>query len=91
MAKLTKKQKINAERVNREVAYSAVEGFDLVKELATAKFNESVDVAISLGIDPKKSDQVVRGAVVLPNGTGKMFVLPFLRVKRIRRRQKSGC
>ncbi|MCF6346223.1 MAG: 50S ribosomal protein L1 [Thiomicrorhabdus sp.] len=71
MAKLTKKQKINAERVNREVAYSAVEGFDLVKELATAKFNESVDVAISLGIDPKKSDQVVRGAVVLPNGTGK--------------------
>ncbi len=71
MAKLTKKQKINAERVNRGVAYSASEGFDLVKELATANFKESVDVAVSLGIDPRKSDQVVRGAVVLPNGTGK--------------------
>ncbi|GKT11980.1 MAG: large subunit ribosomal protein L1 [Thiomicrorhabdus sp.] len=71
MTKLNKKQKINAERVNREVAYNAVEGFDLVKELATAKFKESVDVSIRLGIDPRKSDQVVRGAVVLPNGTGK--------------------
>lgn len=71
MAKLTKKQKINAERVNRDAAYNVVEGFDLVKELATAKFTESVDVAIRLGIDPRKSDQVVRGAVVLPNGTGK--------------------
>ena len=71
MTKLNKKQKINAERVNREVAYNAVEGFDLVKELASAKFTESVDVSIRLGIDPRKSDQVVRGAVVLPNGTGK--------------------
>ncbi len=71
MAKLTKKQKINAERVERNFAYDAMDGFGLVKELATAKFKESVDVAISLGIDPRKSDQVVRGAVVLPNGTGK--------------------
>jgi len=71
MTKLNKRQKINAERVNREVAYNAVEGFDLVKELASAKFTESVDVSVRLGIDPRKSDQVVRGAVVLPNGTGK--------------------
>ena len=71
MAKLTKKQKISAERVNRETFYNVIEGFDLVKELATSKFVESVDVAIRLGIDPRKSDQVVRGATVMPNGTGK--------------------
>ncbi|MEA3405004.1 MAG: 50S ribosomal protein L1 [Pseudomonadota bacterium] len=71
MAKLTKKQKIAAERVNREASYDIIEGLDLVKELATSKFNESVDVAIRLGIDPKKSDQVVRGASTMPNGTGK--------------------
>jgi large subunit ribosomal protein L1 len=71
MAKITKKQKISAERVNRESAYKIIEGFDLVKELATSKFVESIDVAIRLGIDPRKSDQVVRGATVMPNGTGK--------------------
>ena len=71
MAKLTKKQKISAERVNRDAAYNIIEGFDLVKELATSKFVESVDVSIRLGIDPRKSDQVVRGATVMPNGTGK--------------------
>jgi len=71
MAKLTKKQKLWAEKVNRDTAYDAVEGLNLVKELATASFNESVDVAVRLGIDPRKSDQVVRGATVMPNGTGK--------------------
>ncbi|MGM0540825.1 MAG: 50S ribosomal protein L1 [Pseudomonadota bacterium] len=71
MSKLTKRQKISAERVNRDAAYNIIEGFDLVKELATSKFVESVDVAIRLGIDPRKSDQVVRGATVMPNGTGK--------------------
>jgi large subunit ribosomal protein L1 len=71
MAKLTKKQKLWAEKVDREASYDAVEGLNIVKELATAKFNESVDVAIRLGIDPRKSDQVVRGATVMPNGTGK--------------------
>ncbi len=71
MAKLTKKQKISSERVNREAAYNVIEGFDIVKELATSKFVESVDVSIRLGIDPRKSDQVVRGATVMPNGTGK--------------------
>jgi large subunit ribosomal protein L1 len=71
MAKLTKKQKIYAERVNRNASYDIVEGLNLLKELATAKFTESVDVSIRLGIDPRKSDQVVRGATVMPNGTGK--------------------
>jgi len=71
MAKLTKKQKLIAEKVNCDASYDLVEGFNLLKELATAKFTESVDVSIRLGIDPRKSDQVVRGATVMPNGTGK--------------------
>ncbi|MDA3806281.1 MAG: 50S ribosomal protein L1 [Thiomicrorhabdus sp.] len=71
MTKLTKKQKISSSRVNNDAAYNVIEGFDLVKELATSKFVESVDVSIRLGIDPRKSDQVVRGATVMPNGTGK--------------------
>ena len=71
MAKLTKKQKLVAEKVDIGKSYDAVEGFALISELATSKFSESVDVAIKLGIDPRKSDQVVRGATVMPNGTGK--------------------
>lgn len=71
MAKLTKKQKAYADKIVAEKAYNAVEAFALASELATSKFAESIDVAIRLGIDPKKSDQVVRGATVMPNGTGK--------------------
>lgn len=71
MAKLTKKQKVMAERVNKDSSYEVIAALDLVKELATAKFDETVDVAVKLGVDPRKSDQVVRGATVLPNGLGK--------------------
>jgi len=71
MAKLTKKQKALAGKVESTKLYALTEALDLVKSLATAKFDESIDVAVQLGIDAKKSDQVVRGAVVLPNGTGK--------------------
>jgi large subunit ribosomal protein L1 len=71
MAKLTKAQKAIAGRVDRGRAYPADEAFALVKELAHSKFVESIDVAVNLGVDPKKSDQVVRGSTVLPNGTGK--------------------
>ena len=67
----TKAQKAMAEKVNPGAEYSADDALQLVKELASAKFAESVDVAINLGVDPKKSDQVVRGSTVLPNGTGK--------------------
>jgi len=63
-------QKITA-LVDRSKAYALKEALDLVKKTATAKFDESVDVAVNLGIDAKKSDQVVRGSVVLPRGTGK--------------------
>lgn len=71
MAKLTKAQKAIQGRVDKTRAYPADEALSLVKELAHAKFVESVDVAVNLGVDPKKSDQVVRGSTVLPNGTGK--------------------
>jgi large subunit ribosomal protein L1 len=71
MAKLSKAQKTAREKVTPGKAYPADEALQLVKELAHAKFTESVDVAINLGIDPKKSDQVVRGSTVLPHGSGK--------------------
>jgi large subunit ribosomal protein L1 len=71
MTKLTKAQKTAESKVQRGKAYAADEALKLVKELAHAKFPESVDVAINLGIDPAKSDQVVRGSTVLPNGSGK--------------------
>ncbi|MCM5682168.1 50S ribosomal protein L1 [Schlegelella sp. S2-27] len=71
MAKLTKRQKAVAGKVDSTKLYAIEEALNLVKECATAKFDESIDVAVQLGIDAKKSDQVVRGAVVMPNGTGK--------------------
>ena len=71
MAKLTKRQKEIAEKIDPAKVYAITEGFDLLKELPQSKFTESVDVSINLGVDPRKSDQVVRGATVLPNGTGK--------------------
>jgi large subunit ribosomal protein L1 len=71
MAKLTKKQKLIKEKLDTTKVCSAEEALNLVKEFATAKFDESVDAAIRLGVDPRKSDQVVRGATVLPHGTGK--------------------
>jgi large subunit ribosomal protein L1 len=71
MAKLSKAQQSKLERVEKGKAYTADDALALVKELAGAKFAESIDVAVNLGVDPKKSDQVVRGSTVLPNGTGK--------------------
>jgi len=71
MAKLTKRQKMIAEKVEPGKMYPADEAFSLLKDVSTVKFDESVEVAVNLGIDPRKSDQMVRGAVVLPNGTGK--------------------
>jgi len=71
MAKLTKRQKAFQDKVSRDDVHTAEEALKIVKELASAKFSESVDVSLNLGIDPRKSDQVVRGSVVLPHGTGK--------------------
>ena len=67
----SKRKKIAREKIDVEKAYLVDEALDLVKEFATCKFPESVDIAVNLGVDPRKSDQVVRGSTVLPNGTGK--------------------
>lgn len=71
MAKMGKRTKAIREKVDPEKQYGVEEAFSLLKELSSVKFDESVDVAVNLGIDPRKSDQVVRGSSVLPNGTGK--------------------
>ncbi len=71
MSKPTKKAKALEGKVDSTKLYAIGDALSIVKECATAKFDESIDVAVQLGIDAKKSDQVVRGAVVLPNGTGK--------------------
>ena len=71
MAKLSKRQKALQGKIVRQKFYPLKEALLLVKETATAKFDESIDVAVNLGVDPRKSDQVVRGSVVLPAGTGK--------------------
>jgi large subunit ribosomal protein L1 len=71
MTKLTKRQKAQGGKVEAQKLYSVSEALALVKETATAKFDESVDVAVNLGIDARKSDQLVRGSVVMPAGTGK--------------------
>jgi large subunit ribosomal protein L1 len=68
---MSKRKKAAREKVDSEKVYAIDEALDLVKELAIAKFPESVDVSVNLGVDPRKSDQVVRGSTVLPNGTGK--------------------
>jgi large subunit ribosomal protein L1 len=71
MAAISKRYKGIASKVDRTKIYPLADAIKIVKENATAKFNESIDVAINLGIDAKKSDQAVRGSVVLPAGTGK--------------------
>ena len=71
MAKLTKKQKSQADQVDREKLYAVDDAIGLVKTLATSKFDESVEVALNLGVDPRHADQMVRGVVNLPKGTGK--------------------
>ena len=71
MATLTKRQKAMQGKTESLKLYGIIDALAIVKECATAKFDESIDVAVQLGIDAKKSDQVVRGAVVLPHGTGK--------------------
>ncbi|MFC6277444.1 50S ribosomal protein L1 [Psittacicella hinzii] len=71
MAKLTKRQKLINSKVDKAKVYSVDEAVALLKEIASPKFVESVDVAVNLGIDARKTDQTVRGATVLPHGTGK--------------------
>ncbi len=92
MARISKRCKIMAGKVDRNKAYQIDAALDLVKETATAKFNESIDVAVNLGIDAKKSDQAVRGSVVLPAGTGKTVrVAVFAQGDKAKEAQEAGA
>ena len=89
MAKLTKKQKATAAIVDSHKFYDVDEAVKLLKEAATAKFDETVELAFNLNINPKYADQQLRGATVLPHGTGKskkVLVLPKTRRKRMPKR-----
>ena len=92
MAKLSKAQKAATERLEAGKAYPVEEAFGLMKELATAKFSESVDASVNLGVDPKKSDQAVRGSTVLPCGTGKTVrVAVFAQGENAEAAEKAGA
>ena len=92
MAKISKRAKQNISLVDRSKAYEVKTALDLVKKTATAKFDESVDIAVNLGIDAKKSDQVVRGSVVLPRGTGKSVrVAVFTQGANVEKAKNAGA
>ena len=71
MAKLTKKQKLIAEKFDSEKLYAVPDALEILGAISSGKFKEALDVSVNLGVDPRKSDQVVRGATTLPHGTGK--------------------
>jgi len=92
MAHLSKRYKTAAAKIDRSKLYPVAEAMKIIKENATAKFNESVDVAINLGIDAGKSDQTVRGSVVLPAGTGKSVrVAAFAQGDRAKAAKEAGA
>ena len=92
MAKATKRNKLIKEKIDREKVYPINEAFGLLKEVSSVKFDETVDVAINLGVDPRKSDQVVRGSTVLPNGTGRtMRVAVFAQGEQAEKAKAAGA
>ncbi|MBE4906619.1 50S ribosomal protein L1 [Cytobacillus suaedae] len=92
MAKRGKKYVEAAKLVDRTQAYSVAEAIELVKKTTTTKFDASVEVAFRLGVDPKKADQQIRGAVVLPNGTGKtQRVLVFAKGEKAKEAEAAGA
>ena len=92
MAKHGKKWNAAVEKVDRLKKYDLAEGLSLVKENASAKFNESIDVAVKLGVDPSKADQNIRGSVVLPKGTGKKFrILVFAKGEKEKEAKEAGA
>jgi len=92
MAKHGKKYVEAAKLIDSEASYEPQEAIDLVKKTATAKFDESVEVAVRLGVDPRKQDQAVRGVVVLPHGTGKTKkVLVFAKGEKVKEAEAAGA
>ena len=78
MSKITKKDKIIAEKLDPEKTYSIAEAMEILQSVKSPKFEESIDIAIRLGVDAGKSDQNVRGAVTLPNALGKSVIVAVL-------------
>src|SRR5690625_5715612 len=92
MAKKSKKQQEALKSIDRTKEYGLEEALKLVKENATAKFDETVEVAYRLGVDPKKADQNLRGAIVLPHGTGKtQTVLVFAKGEKAQEAEAAGA
>ncbi|EPY06932.1 50S ribosomal protein L1 [Paenibacillus sp. E194] len=92
MAKRGKKYVEAAKLIDRDAAYESMEAIELVKKSATAKFDETVEVAVRLGVDPRKQDQAVRGVVVLPHGTGKTKrVLVFAKGEKAKEAEAAGA
>jgi large subunit ribosomal protein L1 len=92
MATVSKRRKAAREKIDAEKAYLLDDALGLVKEFATAKFPESIDVSVNLGVDPRKSEQVVRGSTVLPNGTGKTVrVAVFTQGENVEKAKKAGA
>src|SRR5690554_943322 len=92
MARLSKRAKLIAEKVESGKAYSVEEAVALLTELSKVKFSESIDVSINLGVDPRKSDQAVRGATTLPHGTGKSVrVAVFAQGENAQKAQDAGA
>lgn len=92
MSKLAKKMSVSTAKVDRSKSYPLQEGVELVKDAVFAKFDETVDVAVRLGVDPRHADQMVRGAVVLPNGLGKdVRVLVFAKGEKEKEALDAGA
>lgn len=92
MVKIGKRFATISKKINREKTYPVEEALELVKEISTAKFNESIDVSVQLGIDPKKSEQLVRGSVVLPCGIGRSVrVAVFAQGEKANAARESGA
>ena len=92
MAKLTKKQKLIAEKFDSEKIYALPDALEILSSVSSSKFKEALDVSVNLGVDPRKSDQVVRGATTLPHGTGKdVRVAVFAQGENAEKAQQAGA
>ena len=92
MAKLTKKQKLIAEKFDSEKFYALPDALEILSSVSSSKFKEALDVSVNLGVDPRKSDQVVRGATTLPHGTGKdVRVAVFAQGENAEKAQQAGA
>lgn len=92
MRKRGKRYRTSKEMIEQDKKYELAQAVELVKKMASSKFDETVDIALKLGVDPKKADQMVRGSVVLPNGTGKeLKILVFAKGEKVKEAEDAGA